>query len=178
MIDLTKRGLPNVVEINGRPYSIYTDFRVWMRFANDAKYMKSDEYMDVSYIFKNDMPKYCNLNILLDFCFPKSELPRNKGNSKEIHFDYVLDADYIYAAFMSQYGIDLIEIEELHWHKFLALFKGLKDDEIICKIMGYRGYEKDDGKTDRFARLKEDWRIEYISPKEQAEIDEFNNMFK
>jgi hypothetical protein len=178
MIDLTKKGLPNVVEINGKSYSINTDFRVWMRFANEVKRFRKGEYIEVSYLFKEDMPGYCDLNVLTQFCFPKSELPRKKGHSKEILFDYEIDGAYIYAAFMSQYGIDLIEIEELHWYKFLAMFKGLKDDEIISKIMGYRGYEKPDPKKDRFAELKEEWRIEYISPEEQAEIDEFNNMFK
>lgn len=178
MIDLTKRGLPNVVEINGRPYSIYTDFRVWMRFANAVKRMRDNEYMDVSYLFVNEMPAYCDLNVLLAFCFPKSELPRQKADSKEILFDYEIDGTYIYAAFMSQYDIDLVEVKELHWYKFLALFKGLKDDEIISKIMAYRGYEKTDSKKDPYLELKEAWRIEYISPEEQAEIDEFNNMFE
>lgn len=178
MIDLTQRGLPNVVEINGRPYLLKTDFRLWMRFANEASFLKSGEYIDVSYLFAEEHPRFCDLNILLNFCFPKSELPRQRSRSKEILFDYRIDGAYIYAAFMSQYGIDLVDVEELHWYKFLALFKGLKDDEIICKIMGYRGYEKDDGKTDRFDKLKEAWRIEYISAEEQAEIDEFNNMFE
>lgn len=178
MIDLTKRGLPSVVEINGRPYSIKTDFRVWMKFANQVKRMRADEYIDVSYLFVDEKPGYCDLNILIAFCFPKSELPRQKGGSKEILFDYEIDGAHIYAAFMSQYGIDLIDIEELHWYKFLALFKGLKDDEIISKIMAYRGYEKRDNKKDPYLDLKEAWRIEYISPEEQAKIDEFNNMFK
>lgn len=178
MMDLTKKGLPNVVEINGRSYSIYTDFRVWMRFAGEISCLRTGEYLDVSYLFKNDMPEYCDIRVLMQFCFPKKELPRKSRPSKEIMFDYMIDADYIYAAFMSQYGIDLIDVEELHWYKFLALFEGLKDDEKICKIMAYRAYEKSDGKKDLFAELKESWRIEYISPEEQTEIDKFNNMFK
>ena len=40
MIDLTKKGLPNVVTINGSPYSIYTDFRLWMRFENEVSRLK------------------------------------------------------------------------------------------------------------------------------------------
>lgn len=178
MIDLTKKDLPNVVKVNGRSYSIYTDFRVWMRFANDVSRMNASDQIDVSYLFKNEMPSWCNLQVLIDFCFPKSELPRSRGTSSEILFDYNLDGDYIYAAFMSQYGIDLLDIKYLHWYKFLALFKGLKDDEVMCKIMAYRGYEKTDEKKDRYLELKEAWRIEYTTPEEQAEIDKFNNMFK
>lgn len=176
MLDLTKRDLPNVVEINGRSYSIYTDFRVWIKFINNIRSLKGNEIVTVPYLFKNEVP-CCSLQDLLNFCYPKSELPRRKSGSKEILLDYELDAEYIYSAFMSQYGIDLLEIDELHWYKFLALFKGLKDDEIICRIMSYRGYEKYDEKTDRYEALKEMWRIEYISPEEQAEIEEFSNLF-
>ncbi len=178
MLDLTKRDLPNVVEINGRSYSIYTDFRVWIKFVNNIRTLKGNERVTVPYLFKNEVPEFCDLQELLKFCFPVHELPRRISHSKEILFDYEIDSDYIYAAFLGQYGIDLLEVEELHWYKFLALFKGLKDDEMICKIMSYRGYEKTNGKEDRFLKLKEMWRIERITPEEQAEIDEFNNMFK
>ena len=178
MIDLTKKDrLPNVIEINGSLYSIDTDFRKWIRFSLEVQNLKKGEYLNATYLFQNEMPMYCDIVPLLEFCHPKSELPRNTKTSTDIAFDFELDADYIYAAFMSQYGIDLVDIEYLHWHKFLALFKGLKEDEMICKIMGYRCYEKHDSKKDIYAELKEKWRIERISPEEQAELDKFSNMF-
>jgi len=177
MIDLTKKGLPNVVEINGRLYSIYTDFRIWMKFAVSAQNLRAGEKIDVSYLFKNAHPVSCDIHPLLEFCFPKSELPRSTKSHSEILFDYSIDADYIYAAFMSQYGIDLLEVNDLHWYKFLALFKGLKDDEIMCKIMAYRGYEKSNDKVDKYEQLKEAWRIERITPEEQEEIDRFSGLF-
>ena len=177
MIDLTKKGLPNVVEINGNSYSIYTDFRVWMKFVNQVKQLRRGEYIDVRYLFKNDFPKSCDITQLFDFCYPYSEFPRSKKASTDILFDYELDGDYIYSAFLSQYGIDLVEVEDLHWHKFLALFKGLKDDEIMCKIMAYRGYKKPDKNTDHALEMKEAWRIEYITPEEQEKIEKFSKLF-
>ena len=179
MLDLTERsGLPNTIEIGSNLYTLDTDFRKWIRFSIETQTLKQGDYLDVSYLFQNEMPMYCDIVPLLEFCHPKSELPREIGiPSRDIAFDFELDADYIYAAFMSQYGIDLVDIEYLHWYKFLALFKGLKDDEVICKIMGYRCYEKHDSKKDIYAELKEKWRIERISPEEQAELDKFSNMF-
>lgn len=54
MIDLTKKALPNTVTVDGKAYSIYTDFRVWIRFLEEAKKM-TPKGIDVSYLFKNDI---------------------------------------------------------------------------------------------------------------------------
>lgn len=177
MIDLTnKYGLPNVITINGSPYSIYTDFRRWMRFEIEVGRMRPGETIDVSYLFMNEMPRRCSLTDLFVFSRPKNKLPRSRGHADVITLDYELDADYIYAAFMSRYGIDLCEIENLHWHKFLALLNGLKG-ELICDIMTWRCYEKSDAKTDMYAELREAWAIDRVSPQEQAARDKFSSYF-
>lgn len=179
MIDLTtKKGLPNVVEINGSPYSIYTDFRLWMRFEIEVTKLKRGENLDVSYLFKNDMPLYCDLTQLFVFSRPQNPLPRRMGGSSAIVLDYELDADLIYAAFLGQYGIDLCDIEELHWHKFLALLGGLNESTKLREVMGYRCYEKTDNKQkDVYEELRRAWEIERISYEEQAEIDNFIRLF-
>lgn len=177
MMDLTKKDLPNVVWIDGRPFSIYTDFRMWMRFEVEAGKLQKGEQMDISYLFKNEMPVCCNLRDLFTFSRPASPLPRNVGGSTAILLDYELDADYIYSAFLGQYGIDLFEVEGLHWHKFLALLKGLKADEMLCRIMGYRAYERSDSRKDIYEEQKRAWEIVRISPKEQRELDKFSRLF-
>ena len=41
-------------------------------------------------------------------------------------FDFVQDAGYIYASFLSDYGLDLYEQQgHLHWWAFIQLFRGL-----------------------------------------------------
>lgn len=177
MIDLTKRGLPNVVEINGIPYSIYTDFRVWMRFEIALGKLKKGTSMDVSYLFKNNMPAYCDIGQLLVFSRPQNILPRQMKNNDVISLDYELDSDYIFSAFLGQYGIDLVDIDQLHWHKFLALLKGLRDNEMLCKIMAYRGYDESDARSNVYVDLKRAWEIEKISEEDQTEIDKFSNYF-
>lgn len=52
-------------------------------------------------------------------------------------YSFSFDHEYIYAAFMDQYGIDLQTVN-LHWWCFRALFKGLREDNQISKIIGYR----------------------------------------
>lgn len=177
MLDLTKRALPNVVEIDGRTYSVYTDFRLWMRFEIEVGKLRPGENMDVSYLFKNEMPIYCSLNDLFSFSRPKNVLPREIRSTEVIVLDYELDSDLIFAAFLGQYGIDLIEVEDFHWHKFLALLRGLNESTKLREVMEYRCYEKSDGKTDPYQEMKDAWAIERISDEEQAELDAFSELF-
>ena len=53
-------------------------------------------------------------------------------------YSFEYDDDYIYSAFLSQYRIDLQDIEYLHWWKFRAMFRALDEDCQFCKIMSYR----------------------------------------
>ena len=73
------------------------------------------------------------------------EITSSKGNGKGKRvtqiYSFEHDDDYIYAAFMDQYNIDLQDIEYLHWWKFKAMFKSLKEDNEIVKIMGYRSMD-------------------------------------
>ena len=81
---------------------------------------------------------------------------------------------------MGQYGIDLFEVKDLHWHKFLALLKGVNDSTVLAKVMGYRSYEKraDDGR-DPYEEMRLAWAIEPpMSEEEQEELDKFNNWFQ
>ena len=112
------------------------------------------------------------------FCRPASKLPRSSSQREVQVIDYELDADYIYAAFFSQYGIDLCEIEHLHWYKFLALLKGLKNDEKIKEIMSYRCYEKNSGKKDIYEELKEAWRLDDLDEESPEEIEKFSQYFQ
>lgn len=180
MIDLTNKALPNVLVIDGKAFSIYTDFRVWMKFEIElTKVTSKDQVIEIGYLFKNERPMYCDVNELLKFARPKNVLPRQIGNTSDaIAIDFEIDSDLIYSAFLGQYGIDLMEVEELHWHKFLALLRGLNDSTLLHQVMQYRMYERSTEKGDPYQKLRDMWEIERILPEEQAEIDEINAMFK
>ena len=62
----------------------------------------------------------------------KKEKKQNvANNTKKQIYSFEHDADLIYSAFLSQYNIDLNEIEYLHWWKFKSLFEVLNDDNKI-----------------------------------------------
>lgn len=176
MIDLTRKSLPNTVRVGGRDYSIYTDFRLWMRFESSLVGCHGKDLIPVAYLFKNEKPAYCDVSELLVFSRPKNELPRKvRGTSDAVLIDFRIDSDLIYAAFMQQYGIDLVDIPELHWHKFLALLNGLKGTK-LDDVMGYRCYARQTDKNiDPYEEMREAWAIEEpLTEEELEELDAFN----
>lgn len=175
MIDLTAKVLPNTIEVDGRAFLINTDFRIWIRVFRDIKTGKD---FDAGYVFQDERPKRISVNSLIDFLRPQNPLPRNIKNSNVIALDYDIDSDYIYAAFMEQYGIDLIDIPYLHWHKFIAMLNGLNEDTKLAKIMGYRCYEKSTKKKDPYEELRRAWEIEVIDPESEKEAEELLKAFE
>lgn len=174
MIDLTKKALPNTITVNGKAYSIYTDYRIWLRFMIDVDEKTSG--FDVSYLFKNDMPPNISINDLMSFASPKNELPRPIEHSSDILLDFKLDSDLIYSAFFGQYGIDLIEVDNLHWHKFLALLSGITNGTKLSDVMGYRSYNKN-SKGDPYEKMKRAWRIEKQIADDTERAEEFESLF-
>jgi hypothetical protein len=56
--------------------------------------------------------------------------------------DFEQDADYIYASFLMDYGVDLIEQQgRLDWRKFTAMLGGLSSRTKIRDVMAIRAAE-------------------------------------
>jgi hypothetical protein len=181
VVNLIERdSLPDTISTMGREFPVFTDFRVWMKFEISLTKMGVGDLIPVDYLFPGDKPRYCRIEDLLAFCRPPSILPRPMfGRSDVIVIDYEIDADLIYSAFLGQYGIDLVDVEHLHWHKFLALLAGVNDSTKLREVMGYRCYEKSNEKEDVWRlKLRRAWEIERVSPEEKAELEEFSNLFQ
>lgn len=98
----------------------------------------------------------------------------NNKNNKQI-YSYIFDNDLIYSAFKDQYNIDLVEIDYLHWWKFKAMFNGLKSDNKIVEIMGYRAMDlrsiKDKEMKKFYKKMKETYSLPDMRTEEQKESD-------
>ena len=97
-----------------------------------------------------------------------------KGKTKQI-YSYEFDNDLIYSAFKNQYNVDLEEIEYLHWWKFKAMFNGLKSDNRIVEIMGYRAMDlskiKDKDMKKHYKQLQEEYKLPDMRSEEEKEED-------
>ncbi len=78
-------------------------------------------------------------------------MPEVKDDDEEAYFDIKRDADLIYASFLSEYGIDLIDQQgKLHWHKFQALLQGLSSESILQKVIQIRLWKPRKGESSEY----------------------------
>ena len=182
MIDLKKTGLPESVEVEGSLYYIQTSFKYWLRFL---ELLENKAIMPNDFDFMYKSIKLSNrengLLALMSFCNPPQPLPRFHAGEEGVKaVDYIIDSDYIYSAFLEQYGIDLIS-NDMHWYKFQALFRGLHDTK-LNEIIGYRLYEHTGGKKDSYVRqmekLRSAWELQMDSDENDEDLKKFESKLR
>lgn len=162
-------SLPDTVMVDGREFCINSDFRTSILFelmiVDKSLTNRQKLIQALTLYYEDNVPANADEAIrqILYFYSCGKEGKKNKGSNRRkgiaspiYSFEY--DDGYIFSAFLDQYGIDLNEIEYLHWWKFKAMFDSLKSDNEIVKIMSYRATDlstiKDKNERSRIARLK------------------------
>lgn len=180
--------LPESVKIDGEEYKINTDFRISILFEmliQDNSISDEEKGENALILYYPVIP--ANTSMAIDkiiwfySCAKKEsnindDSPGVAGSIKSQIYSYDYDDEYIYSAFLGQYGIDLQDIENLHWWKFKALFKSLKEDTEIVKIMGYRAMDisgdMPKAQKDFYRKMK---KIHAI-PLPQSEVEKINEI--
>lgn len=141
--------LPRTVMINEHEYAIDWGYKAAILCEIDLFYPNKEDdqkMLEVLNIFyKDHIPDDLEeaMNQFLWFFRGGIKADDFIGGSKSIakrSYDFDQDAPMIYAAFRSQYGINLNKTknQELHWWEFLAMFNSLSEDHLISKIMYWR----------------------------------------
>lgn len=168
MIVLYEKSLPNTITVEGKLIFLNTDFRLWVRFLAEIEEAE-DTMPDISYLFNdlNELPKgYAQFikcgaipeklfNEIVEFAKKDSiyPLPGKPSNNQVQTIDYKEDGPFIYAAFMKNYHIDLLNTD-MHWYQFKALLNGLSTD--YSAVIQTRSY---DGKDTKLREIRECWSI-------------------
>lgn len=178
MIDLRFKGLPNTVCVNGKSFLIKTDFREWLKFGELIK--KTRPYKEYFYLFEKDIPTIEFFSELMNFYLNPNSTPIDIGSSSNKKLlDWIEDGEYVVSSYLAIYDIDLIQVDNLHWHKFQALFRGLPDDSKIMQIMGYRAYKKSNkNMEEQYQKQCDMWTFQDSEELERQQqlLDEFNKL--
>ena len=141
---------PKTVWIAGVETPICWDFRAGIRFELlMEKQLPEEELLSkaLELYFPNIVFPYEHLQEAVEkllWFYTAGKEPDQNGNGKghaDAIYSYEYDDEYLYAAFLEQYGVDLNDIPQLHWWKFKAMFSSLRSDCRIVEIMGYRSME-------------------------------------
>lgn len=178
--------LPQSVNIDGTEYPVNTDFRVWLKFdelmQDTANIEANFEKIIILCVKKCRLPEPEKLlgaliNFYHESITAENEKKQTKSGKRGLPvFSYQYDAEYIYASFMSEYGIDLIDVPYLHWRKFTALLKALPEDSKLMKIIGYRTINTQDITDKKMKKSYEKMKRMYALPDTRS-AEEKENQF-
>lgn len=86
------------------------------------------------------------------------------------YFDYEQDAEAIFASFMSEYHINLLEQRgKMHWREFKALFNGLSENSYMQRIISIRQRDLSDVEDDKVRQQLTDAKSYYALDVPQSE---------
>jgi hypothetical protein len=183
MINFLTSPLPEAVSVNGKDYPINTDFRVWIDIQNilsDSSLSSVERvirFFSLAFI-SPALPDSVDgaLFALSEFLSP---LPKGEGINEKCTapaFSFTYDGGLIYAAFLSQYGIDLSSAR-LHWWRFLALFYSLNNCK-FTEIVGIRNADLSSVKDRDYKQFLRKQKRLYRLPKASSDISsEINKIF-
>ena len=158
---------PKYVKIGEKKYKINTDFRVAIEcqeIALDDSIGDFERALAIIYkLFGDDgLDDSNNYEKLLELaqkylsCGKEVDVKSNENPD----MDFVQDMDYIEASFMSDYNIDLQNVE-MHWWKFYNLINGLSNSEmgnccVLNRIRNLRTFDTKDIKDQKeLAKINE-----------------------
>lgn len=186
MYNLLCDPLPHSVEVEGVSYPIHTGFRNWIRFellmldglTGEAE--KAAQLLGLCYVRAVPPTLEQAARAMTEFYMGGRRRSREAGAkqsgeaaaAKKPIYSFQHDAPYIYAAFLTQYGIDLTAAD-LHWWQFQALFDALGEENMIVKIMEYRsadlGRIKDKHQKAFYRRMKAAYALPDTRSEEEKE---------
>lgn len=175
--------LPKSVMVNGKEYEINTDFKVWIEIENIILNDNMSIYEKIAKMLKmcyktlpKSLPDALDAMMAFYLMSPQNDRPSKKPKNKNVKPIYSFDEDapYIYSAFLSEYGIDLIK-QNLHWWQFVSLLKGLGDENKFCKIITWRAIDideiKDKSQKKFIRKMKNIYRLKNVKTGEMAQED-------
>lgn len=152
---LSSGFMPKRFYYDGKYYDFHSDFREWLRFEglilNGDVPEKYRSALALRLIFPHELPPIGAMRFVLWFYRCGQDITGSGGSGaaeSRRSYDYGYDGEYIYAAFLEQYGIDLIDTPYLHWWRFRALFRGLHDTR-LNKLMETRVTEITEDMSER-----------------------------
>jgi len=147
-MNMLTEAFPTTILVGGGSYPIYTDFRDWINFEEMIRDPDLDDITKVNsalgYLKEvpdNPLESLAEIITALNEFYSMSFLHWRKGKgggSAKPIFSWVYDAPYVIGAFRSYYGLNILEVDYMHWWEFKALFDALPNECKLNERISYR----------------------------------------
>lgn len=183
MLAISQEELPTRIIADDQEIPVSADFRSWIKadlIMKDRQIPKEAKLPVICQYIGLDLT---NLDVTIPdlwagiFKFYMCEQePRGEAVSSSSATAYRFDCDWwlIYAAFIQQYGINLLRAD-LHWFEFRALLDGLTEQTQFIKVVQARLRDTSKLKGEEKAqaeKLKRYWRVPDDSAQEERDPHE------
>lgn len=135
--------LPTTVTVNEEQLVIDTDFRTCLKVIlafEDPELTTAEKYeILIENLYETRPPvEYIEqaLEAAIDF-LDGPNLPSSENPGKRL-YSFEKDAVMIFSAFNQTHRVDLTNVQNMHWWKFLALFMDLGTDTSFCSLVSLR----------------------------------------
>lgn len=165
-----QQPLQTALVVEGHEIPINTSFRVWLKFQRTM----AETHIANPIVLACEPPEGIDWReAAIAFCADRQETPKPRQRPNDVRIsDIGIDAYMIVAAFQQAYGIDLTDPKlDMHWHRFLALFRCLPQETMMSHVFGWRSWRVEDEKR-KSDDQKRELREAYALPLEGAESDE------
>lgn len=188
---------PDYAEVNGKKYKINTSFKTAIE-CQEIAYDESigDFERAIAIIYKlfgeEGLKDFHNQERLMELAIKYLSCGKDiEETDEEPDMDFIQDIDYIEASFMSDYNIDLSNVD-LHWWKFFNLMNGLSNSEfgdccVLNRIRNLRNFDtkdiKDTKELERIKKAKQQVALkkrnknQVLTSQQKENIDKFYEMF-
>lgn len=171
MLSLTKELEDKVRLSNGKTYKLRLDYRTvlkWYEMLEDDSINEIHKISNAFSLFVGDVKgvkfsleekaKLVNYigNLITERPYENKVLEDTNPNAvNKKYFSYTKDAEAIYASFLYDYNIDLLECPSMRWEKFQALFSNLSEDSPFMRIVRIRQTDTSNMEADQMAQVTE-----------------------
>ena len=160
--------LPEYVEIDSVRYKINTDCMTWIRIEHlifdelEGLGVRLAKILVLAYPKLPENPDKAVERLWWFYLCGKEYNNEAQSADGQLVYDLLEDFDFVWAAFKSEFGID-IEKEPLHWWRFMSLLGCLDDKCRFSQIVGYRAMDlsgiKDKEQLKFYRTMKKRYRL-------------------
>ena len=185
MLSLTQDPLNEVV-FGGKTYRLDLAFDTviqYLKLSSDDELSEEEKavYAIELFLDEQDLPsdpkfyelvfKAVNEDIISDPYGNNTSSSNPFGLAPVKYFDYEQDAEAIFASFMSEYHINLLEPRgKMHWREFKALFNGLSENSYMQRIISIRQRDLSDVEDGKMRQQLTDAKNYYALDVPQNEV--------